>query len=210
MTVRPGVRRLAAGLLAAGLLAPGLGCAAAPVPLDDPGRTAPVLRAQQGPPVPVDQAVLEPMSVVDVVFLQQMVPHHEQALAIVDTAVTRSADPAVRGAAEEVGAPLPAELRTMTLWLASVGLAPDGSAGAHAHAGGMSDEDVARVRAASGAELDELLLPLLIDHQVGAVELARSAAATGSNAAVRGLAATIAEREWAAVVALRDVRAGRP
>jgi uncharacterized protein (DUF305 family) len=74
----------------------------------------------------------------------------------------------------------------------------------------MSDEDVARVRAASGAELDELLLPLLIDHQVGAVELARSAAATGSNAAVRGLAATIAEREWASVVALRDVGAGRP
>lgn len=181
------------------------GCAESGTPgADDRGRTAPTL---QGPiAAPVASAELGAFNVADVVFLQQMVPHHEQALQIAGLATGRASAPDVRAVADGVRATLPGEVRQMSTWLAALGipLGP-GSDTLHAHGGGMSEADVTALAALTGAEFDAEFLELMIQHQTGAVELASAEASAGENVAARALAAAISDREWNGVRVMRDL-----
>ncbi|OLT14821.1 hypothetical protein BJF78_17435 [Pseudonocardia sp. CNS-139] len=80
----------------------------------------------------------------DVQFLQQMIPHHQQAIMLTTAALNRSPSAAVREFAEQERQRQVAEVQQMSDWLFSIGITPDLGApgGAHAHGGGMTQKDV--------------------------------------------------------------------
>lgn len=163
-----------------------------------------------GPPLPAGPALPtqapdpgEPFNIYDIVFIQQMIPHHQQTLEMAELAATRATDPRLRRVASGVLAVLPGEIQQMSYALASLGIDPTTLAGGHAHAGGMTEGDVAALASLSGTEFDDRFRDLMIDHSLGAVTQAREEAQLGENGPTTRLAVEIARRESDQVLTLQ-------
>jgi uncharacterized protein (DUF305 family) len=152
-----------------------------------PGQAARVLSAEEAVKVAATR-----YSPDDVEFMRAMVPHHAQAAEMAALVPGRTSRKEVVDVAGRIEASQADEIRFMQSWLSERGEAlatPAG--GAHAgHAGhsgaaghgamtaqqmrdmGMaSPEQLARLRAAKGAEFDRLFLELMIRHHEGAVKM---------------------------------------
>ena len=119
----------------------------------------------------------------DVAFMRQMIGHHAQALEL--TALlrshTRSED--MRKLAARIDISQADEIAMMRSWLTHRGQAlPDPHAhhapGAALMPGMLSPEEMARVAAARGAELDRLFLEMMIKHHEGALTMVERLLAT--------------------------------
>ena len=142
----------------------------------------------------------------DVTFVQGMIPHHEGALAMAQLADGRAEDPAVLDLAARIEAAQGPEIETMTGWLEQWGEPlPDEGMGGMDHGSdgmdmeGMSEEDMDALDSASGAEFDRLFLEMMLGHHRGAVEMAETEIADGSNADAVQLARDIAESQTAEI-----------
>ena len=133
-------------------------------------------------------------------FVQMMIPHHQQAVQMAELAETRAADPEVKKLAGEIKAAQAPEIATMTGWLTAWGMpAPSASAGHgtsmpgmdHGMPGMMSDADLAKLAAASGTEFDRQFLTMMIAHHEGAITMAKDEVARGVNADAKALAQQI-------------------
>jgi uncharacterized protein (DUF305 family) len=97
--------------------------------------------AHQHPPAPPDSAVTaapQPRrhTAADVAFMQGMIGHHAQALAMTALLPARTTTPALRALAERIDVSQRDEIAAMRRWLADRGEAvPDSAAGHEAHAG---------------------------------------------------------------------------
>ncbi|MEV6365297.1 DUF305 domain-containing protein [Micromonospora musae] len=172
--------------LAAVLLA---GCAAGPTPTGTP--VPPVAT------VPSADAALPSPSGIDLIFLNMMAAHTEQTLEIVRSTRDRIADQELRTLVAAIGATETDELATMRAWLAA-GAGPDPRR--HDHSGhGVSATDLARLREATGAEVDAVLREVLAEHQQAAADLARAQLAAGTDERVRDLARRIEQSRTAQV-----------
>ncbi|MEU6202167.1 DUF305 domain-containing protein [Micromonospora musae] len=173
---------LAAVLLAAG-------CAAGPTPTGTP--VPPVAT------VPSADAALPSPSGIDLIFLNMMAAHTEQTLEIVRSTRDRIADQELRTLVAAIGATETDELATLRAWLAA-GPGPDPRR--HDHSGhGVSATDLARLREATGAEVDAVLREVLAEHQQAAADLARAQLAAGTDERVRELARRIEQSRTAQV-----------
>ena len=124
-----------------------------------------------------------PFSPADVAFMQGMIGHHAQALKMTALVPTRSARADVRLLAERIEASQVSEIAQMRQWLRTRGLDTAAMAGQHQHnhAGGADDhgmmpgmlteQELERLAAASGAEFDRLFLESMIRHHEGAVTM---------------------------------------
>ncbi len=124
----------------------------------------------------------------DVAFAQQMIPHHEQAVEMAELAETRAESQEVRDLAADIEAAQGPEIETMTGWLEEWGEEVDGdgmSGMDHGEMssddmpGMMSEEDMAALEAATGAEFDQMFLTMMIEHHEGAIEMAKTEQAEG-------------------------------
>jgi uncharacterized protein (DUF305 family) len=111
----------------------------------------------------------------DVAFVQGMIPHHAQALAMTDLVADRAGRADLPLLAERMDVSQRDEIALMEQWLEDRGEeVPDASAG-HDHGDGelmpgmLTDDDLARLEAASGRDFDELFLLYMIRHHEGAV-----------------------------------------
>ncbi len=121
----------------------------------------------------------------DVTFAQQMIPHHQQAIEMAELAETRAESPEVKDLAADIEAAQDPEIETMTGWLESWGedVSPSGEhGGGHDTAGMMSEDDMADLEAASGAEFDQMFLTMMIEHHEGAIEMAKTEQSEGEYA----------------------------
>lgn len=138
----------------------------------------------------------------DIRFAQEMIPHHRQAVEMAALAPARAADPAVIDLAARIQQAQDPEIATMTGWLQSWGAPVPGAAG-HAHHGAMpgmmTEEQMAQLAAARGAEFDRMWLTMMIAHHEGAVQMARTELAEGADPAARTLAQRIADTQQAEV-----------
>lgn len=151
---------------------------------------------------------------VDVGFAQDMRVHHLQAVTMAGIERDRTTDPVLRGIAYDIESTQLAQLSEMAGWLTVWGqpaLPPPGAAhmgwmsegGGHAHSDGSggtttgpvqrmpgmaTTEELNRLRALSGKELDVLFLQLMLRHHQGGLEMARYAAEHASEGYVRNLA----------------------
>jgi uncharacterized protein (DUF305 family) len=148
----------------------------------------------------------------DVTFVQGMIPHHRGALVMAQLADGRAEDPRVTELANRIEAAQEPEIETMTGWLEEWGEPlpeeTDDSMGSMDHGsmdmggmdmGGMSAEDMAALEAASGPEFDRMWLEMMVIHHRGAVEMAQTEIAEGSNADAVALAEDIADSQAAEI-----------
>ena len=167
--------------------------------------TAPVLQpGRPGEPntsltgtaaAPRPSAALDPD---DVRFMQDMIVHHAQAVAMVDLAEGHLTDKQVRALASRIAAEQEPEMAYMATWLrerqqdvppqAENPLFGVGSHGGHGSMKGMATpEQLRQLAAARGVEADRLWLTLMTAHHQGALAMVLDQQRQGSDDVVTQL-----------------------
>ncbi|MDP1877833.1 MAG: DUF305 domain-containing protein [Actinomycetota bacterium] len=108
----------------------------------------------------------------DVMFLQMMIPHHQQAVDMSGLALATSTDEELRALATEIRDGQAAEIIQMEGWLADAGLPSDLDHPMGMGMGGMlTDSELATLAGSSGAPFDSLWLAGMIRHHEGALHM---------------------------------------
>ncbi|PVG84590.1 DUF305 domain-containing protein [Nocardioides gansuensis] len=160
----------------------------------------------------------EPFNDADVAFATDMVPHHAQALSMVDLTVGRDLSPDVAAVAEQVRAAQAPEIEQLVdlleAWEQPIPEtsrdhvnAGHGDHGKHADAGplpeheemrGMASADeLAALESARGKDFEQMWLELMAAHHDGAVEMAQEELDSGEDPAALALAESIIEAQEA-------------
>ena len=130
----------------------------------------------------------------DVIFAQSMIPHHEQAVEMADIALdpTVGAGPEVIDLATRIKAGQDPEIAQMTAWLQAWGKPVQMDMGEDhdmsSMEGMMSAEEMDSMSGTAGAEFDEMWMAMMIRHHEGAIAMAETVKASGSNPDVLVLA----------------------
>jgi uncharacterized protein (DUF305 family) len=113
----------------------------------------------------------------DVRFMQGMIGHHSQALAMTALLASRTTSEKMRRLALRIEVSQADEIKMMTSWLKWRGLAaPDEHAhmhGAMLMPGMLTADEMARLAATSGAAFDRLFLESMIKHHEGALVMVK-------------------------------------
>jgi uncharacterized protein (DUF305 family) len=127
--------------------------------------------------------IYQPYSDADIDFMTGMIPHHAQAVIMAGWAPSHGARPDVRILCERILVGQADEIRSMQTWLADRGQpVPDGkSTRMHMKMNGvehdmlmpgmLTDEEMAELDKARGADFDRLFLTGMIKHHQGAVDM---------------------------------------
>jgi uncharacterized protein (DUF305 family) len=147
----------------------------------------------------------------DEMFVTGMIPHHEQALEMAEILLDkRGVDDRVVALAERIQAAQQPEIDLMSSWLTEWGVDSDmGDMPGmdHGDGGMMSDDDMAALEDASGADASSLFLVQMIDHHLGAIEMAEQELDNGRNADVLDLAQRIIDAQSAEIAEMQDLLA---
>jgi uncharacterized protein (DUF305 family) len=154
----------------------------------------------------------------DVEFATGMIPHHAQALSMVDLTVGRDLSPEVAKLADDIRAAQAPEIEQMTDWLEEWGEPVPETMRDHANAHGshgdmetpdmpgmMSAEQMTELEKASDAEFEQMFLEMMIDHHEGAVEMARTEQSEGVHEAAVELAGQIEESQTAEIERMQSL-----
>ena len=136
---------------------------------------------------------------VDVGFLQDMLTHHDQALGVARLTLAYGEDPTVRGYAADVLTFQSYETGVMTQKLADWGHTRDDRSDeamawmdmgvpVSSMPGLISEDDMDRIEAARGRELDALFLEKMAEHHRGGLHMAQVAADRAQDDDVAALA----------------------
>ncbi len=172
---------------------------------------------------------------VDVGFLQDMSVHHGQAVEMASWERDHTTDPELRQLAFDIEGTQTGQIGRMQGWLELWGASAQpvgrpymtwmaGSpTGAHDHAvsssgvatmpGMASADDLKRLRASTGKELDVLFLQLMLRHHEGGTSMLSYAAQNASQEPVRNLAAQMLSAQTAEagyITQLLTARGGAP
>ena len=166
----------------------------------------------------------------DVAFAQMMIVHHQGAIQMADLAPSRAQNQDVLALASRIKAAQAPEIDQMTSWLTAWGAAApsmmSGSAtsgmGGMDHGGGMdmggttsaaessvsmpgmmSEDQMQQLESASGAAFDQMFLELMIVHHQGAIEMAETEIADGSNPEAVALAQKIKSDQTAEIAEIQ-------
>lgn len=147
----------------------------------------------------------------DVFFVEQMIPHHQQAVAMAGFAVGAGASGDVLALAERIKAAQGPEIVILTGWLVELGEVGQtggtdhGSMGHERMPGMMTDEELAALAAARAADFDRMFLAAMIAHHNGAVLMARVQLADGEHTGALDLAAQIETDQLAQIAEMEDL-----
>ncbi|WP_214319713.1 DUF305 domain-containing protein [Nonomuraea sediminis] len=142
---------------------------------------------------------------VDVMFAQMMIPHHEQAVEMADLAATRAQNKEIKDLAAKIKAAQDPEIQTMRGWLEAWGKPAPSGGMSHDMPGIMSKADMKKLESAKGAAFDRLFARLMIAHHNGAIDMARTEQAQGSNDQAKSLAKTIESAQQAEVTQMQSL-----
>jgi len=108
----------------------------------------------------------------DVMFLQMMIPHHQQAVDMSDLALARSTDAELLALAQEIRDGQASEIVQMQGWLSDDGLPGDLDHSMGMGMGGMLTEtELQSLADAQGEEFERLWLTGMIQHHAGALHM---------------------------------------
>ena len=109
----------------------------------------------------------------EIMFLQMMIPHHQQAIEMSDLALTKSTDSELLALAKDIRDGQGAEIVKMKAWLdgANAGMDPGHSMG-DSMGGMLSESELAALKAATGKSFDLLWLKGMTGHHDGAIDMA--------------------------------------
>jgi uncharacterized protein (DUF305 family) len=108
----------------------------------------------------------------DAMFLQMMIPHHEQAVVMSDLALSNSKDADVLKLAKQIRDAQAPEIIKMQDWLTDAGLSQDPGHSMGDGMGGMlSDSEISTLKGSTGKAFDKLFLSGMIAHHEGAIHM---------------------------------------
>lgn len=148
----------------------------------------------------------QPMNAVDVGFLRDMLDHHEQALVISEIYLDERPDSGVAPYAREVILYQEREIGWMEDWLAEEGYTRGeadrvamewmGMASPVSEMPGMQSEDqLARLDAATGEDADLLFFAMMTDHHQGGIHMGEHAAINGADREIMDFAEAVARNQ---------------
>lgn len=148
----------------------------------------------------------------DVMFAQQMIVHHESAVDMAKMATTRASSGKVKNLAADIKAAQGPEIDTMTSWMkawgqpvAATDSSMSGMDGSSSMPGMMSKEQMSGLDTATGAAFDTMFLQLMTVHHQGAIEMATTERAKGSNPQAVALAGEIESSQSAEVDQMKQM-----
>lgn len=149
----------------------------------------------------------------DVMFVQMMLPHHEQAVEMSNALLKKSGVSAPTMAlAKQINAAQQPEITTMESWLKAWGQPRDGGMGGMDH-GGMGDDGMAtdaemkEFDQASGVTAEKMYLEMMSKHHQGAITMAQSEVKNGENIEAVQLAKDIAISQQVEITAMKKLLA---
>ena len=149
----------------------------------------------------------------DVAFAQMMIPHHQQAVDMAKMATEKATDPKVQDLASRIEGAQDPEIQQMTTMLEQWGVPTESTGesmpgmdhGGMSGEGMMTDEEMAQLEQASGADFDRLWLQMMIKHHQGAVTMAKTELDKGSNAEAKALAQKIIDAQEAEITEMQGM-----
>lgn len=152
----------------------------------------------------------------DVTFLQEMIPHHAQAIAMSTMAAQQASSARVKDFAAGVKDAQQPEIDQMGGWLrdwkAAVPKTGDATTTDNGDSGAMpgmmSANQMSNLGQATGAEFDRMFLRMMITHHQGAVTMAKSELTTGRNPEARQLAQSISDTQQREIMEMKALLAG--
>ena len=106
-----------------------------------------------------------------VMFMQMMIPHHEQAITLSDMAAKNSKNQEILNLAKQIKDAQEPEITQMTAWLTDGGYGLDPGHSMDGMGGMLSDEQLSKLSKLSGAAFDKLFLTSMIEHHKGALQM---------------------------------------
>lgn len=185
---------------------------------------------------PATSSAADGHTAVDVTFATQMIPHHAQALSLVDLTLDRDLSPEVAALAEQIREAQAPEIEQMADWLQAWGEPIPETMRDHVNAGdhsghsmdgmdgmdgmegmdmpgsdmpGMLSSDDLASLAAAGADFEQRWLEAMIGHHRGAIEMARTEVADGGYAPAVALAQQIIDGQQAEITTMEDLLGSR-
>ncbi len=152
----------------------------------------------------------------DVRFVTEMIPHHAQALRMVDMAEGRDLTPEAEQLMADIEAAQAPEIEQMSRWLeewdqpvpdTSDGMGMMGGDGMDMDdmehmgdmLGAMSEEALAELDGAEGTVFERMWLQMMIEHHEGAIEMSETELDEGEHQGTLDLAASIIESQRAEI-----------
>jgi len=105
----------------------------------------------------------------DVMFLQMMIPHHQQAIDISNLALKTSKDAELLALAKTIAADQAAEITQMKSWLKDAGATTDMGHSMDGMGGMLNDAELSALNAETGTKFDILWLKGMTGHHDGAI-----------------------------------------
>lgn len=118
------------------------------------------------------------LSIDDIMFLQMMIPHHQQAVDISNLAISKSKNTELVALAKGILSAQSAEIVQMKSWLAAAGAGLEMGHEMHGMSGMLSDSELAELNSATGSKFDQLWLSGMIAHHDGAIDMTKMVEAT--------------------------------
>ena len=109
----------------------------------------------------------------EAMFLQMMIPHHQQAIVISDLAISISKNEDILKLANQIKGAQAPEIDQMKSWLKAAALGEDPGHSMHAMAGMLTDSQLEQLKNSTGKDFDRQFLSGMIAHHQGAVEMVR-------------------------------------
>lgn len=160
----------------------------------------------------------------DVEFATAMIPHHAQALEMVDLTVGRDLSPEVQALAAQIREAQAPEVEQMTDWLTAWEEPVPETSLNHANAEGeghdmdgmdvdempgmMSADEMDELEAAADADFEAMFLEMMIEHHQGAVEMAETEQSDGEYADAIKLAEAIETSQTAEIETMEGLLGG--
>jgi uncharacterized protein (DUF305 family) len=143
----------------------------------------------------------------DVMFVQTMIPHHEQAVDMSDMVLSKNGiNPEVEALAKQIKAAQQPEIDMMNAWLETWGRVEMPESSHHSSSDGMmTEEQMQELDEANSAEGQRLFLEGMIRHHQGAIKMAQAEITSGKNPDAITLAKNIAESQQAEVDTMTEL-----
>lgn len=143
----------------------------------------------------------------DIMFAQMMVPHHEQAIVMVDALLAKDGvDPRVVDLATQIKAAQAPEIEQLNVWLDDWGITASGDASSMSHGDGMMTEaDMQTLADADGPSAGRVFLEQMIVHHQGAIDMAQAEVDAGVFADAVTMAQAIIDTQTAEITTMEDL-----
>jgi len=128
----------------------------------------------------------------DVMFMNMMVVHHEQAIEMAELSQNRTNNRNILELSENISEAQSRENRQMRKWMNSLGY----ETGNHHRMAGMATQsEMQRLEGSNGSDFDRLFAELMIEHHRGGIEMARNFRRNGQHTELRQMQTQMIETQ---------------